>query len=235
MPERSKITLGVTDCSKYSLYHNWVQQAAGNIAVIKLEHGANGLEQLKQCSGMVLTGGEDVHPRFYNRPEYLQYCYPNDINEERDAFELEALRYTQEQAIPVLGICRGLQVANVFFGGTLIPDIPSWGRFNHGKLENGEDKYHAVSIDTASWLNSIVKTASGTINSNHHQSVERTGNGLVASALSPDGIVEAIERKAPGGLPFLCLLQWHPERMKDQQSPFVKNIIAAFLSAIGRL
>ncbi|HVI47973.1 MAG TPA: gamma-glutamyl-gamma-aminobutyrate hydrolase family protein [Chitinophaga sp.] len=231
MSDRSKLILGVTDCSKYKLYHDWVQQAAADITIIKLDGCTDGLEQLKRCDGLVLTGGEDVHPRFYHQPEYLPYCYPDDINEARDIFELEALRYTEEQGVPVLGICRGLQIANVFFGGTLIPDIPTWGRFNHGKLPDGGDKYHAVTVDTASWLHGIVKTASGVINSNHHQSVEKAGDGLVANVLSADGIVEAMERKSVTGKSFLCLLQWHPERMKDQQSPFVKNIMDAFLTA----
>jgi putative glutamine amidotransferase len=228
-----KLTIGVTDCSKYKIYHDWVAASAPGMEVIKLSTEEKGLEKIKQCQGLVLTGGEDVHPRFYNKPEYLDYCYQDDISEKRDEFELELLSYTQQQAIPLLGICRGLQIANVFFGGTLIPDIPSWGKFDHGKLPDGKDRYHEVLVNPDSWLRGILKTNTGGVNSNHHQSADKIGKGLIVSVLSPDGIAEAIERKHTADAAFLCLLQWHPERMKGPQChSFVHNISDAFITAI---
>ncbi|WP_106530926.1 gamma-glutamyl-gamma-aminobutyrate hydrolase family protein [Chitinophaga niastensis] len=230
-----KKTIGVTDCSKYKIYHDWAASHAPDMEVIKLSYAENGLEKMKQCQGIILTGGEDVHPRFYNKPEYLDYCYPDDISEVRDEFELSILSHTEKQGIPLLGICRGLQIANVFFGGTLIPDIPSWGKFDHGKLQDGTDKYHEVSVNHDSWLHGILKTDAGTVNSNHHQSADKIGRGLIVSVLSPDGIAEAIERKHPSDAAFLCLVQWHPERMKNQQSYFVKNIADTFIAAIKNI
>lgn len=123
----------------------------------------------------------------------------------------------------------GLQIANVFFGGSLIPDIPAWGKFNHSKLPDNTDRYHAVKVDPDSALFHLLQQKEGRINSNHHQSVEKVGNGLIVSALSEDGVVEALERRGPG--PYLSLVQWHPERMNDQESPFVKNIRQAFFEA----
>jgi len=142
------------------------------------------------------------------------------------------LEYTEKNRIPVLGICRGMQVGNVFFGGTLIPDIPTWGKFDHSKMPDKSDRYHEVVVNPSSWLNTVVNTDKGLVNSNHHQSTDRTGQGLVVSAISPDGVTEAMERLNPSDKSFLLFVQWHPERLKDQQSPFSKNLHEAFINAI---
>lgn len=228
----NKITIGVTDCSKFEIYSNWVLSYNENIEVIQLGYKLNNFDLIKKCHGIVLTGGEDVHPKFYNQPKYYEYCYEDDIDEQRDEFEFKVLEYTEKNKIPVLGICRGMQVGNVYFGGTLIPDIPAWGKFNHAKMPDHSDRYHEIIVNPSSWLNQIVNTDKGLVNSNHHQSTDKTGKGLVVSALSPDGITEAMERMYPEGKSFLCFVQWHPERLKDQKSPFSKNLHEAFISAI---
>ncbi|MCC6286482.1 MAG: gamma-glutamyl-gamma-aminobutyrate hydrolase family protein [Chitinophagaceae bacterium] len=230
---QQKIVIGVTDCSKYVKYSNWILAYSDAVEVIQLSHSANNFEEIKKCQGVLLTGGEDVHPKFYNKPELYKYCYETDVNEDRDAFELEVLKYTEANNIPVLGICRGLQIANVFFGGTLIPDIPTWGKFNHSKLPDDSDRYHKIMVDPSSWLYNLIHKQEGIVNSNHHQSADVIGDELIVSALSPDGVVEALERKDPRGKSFLCLVQWHPERMNDPESNFVKNIRAAFVEAAG--
>lgn len=231
---QQKIVIGVTDCSKYVNYSNWISGYSEQVEVIKLSHKANNFDDIKKCQGVLLTGGEDVHPRFYNKPEYYNYCYADDVSEARDEFELKVLQDTEANHIPLLGICRGLQIANVFFGGTLIPDIPTWGKFNHSKLPDDSDRYHKISVDPSSWLYSVIDRQEGTVNSNHHQSADIIGDGLIVSAISPDGVVEALERKSPDGKSFLCLVQWHPERMNDQESNFVKNIRKAFVEAAVR-
>ncbi len=225
--------IGVTDCSKYANYANWILAHGPEVKVKKLTWQPSNMEEIKDCDGVVLTGGEDVHPRFYNRPDLYEYCYKDDVSEARDEFELKILEYTETNAVPVLGICRGLQIANVFFGGTLIPDIPRWGKFNHSKLPDDTDRYHSIQVDPASWLHKITGKGADQVNSNHHQSADAIGNGLIVSALSPDGIAEALERKNPAGASFLCLVQWHPERMNDQDSNFVKNIREAFIETSG--
>jgi putative glutamine amidotransferase len=229
---QQKIVIGVTDCSKYSNYSNWILGCNEAVEVVQLSHQTNNLNDIKKCRGVVLTGGEDVHPRFYNKPELYKYCYEDDVSEARDEFEWKVLEYTESNNIPVLGICRGLQIANVFFGGTLIPDIPTWGKFNHSKLPDDTDRYHTIMVDPSSWLYSLIHSQEGVVNSNHHQSADVIGEGLIVSALSPDGVAEALERKDPEGKPFLCLVQWHPERMNDQGSNFVKNIREAFIEAV---
>lgn len=223
------MTIGVTDCSKYANYANWILAHGPEVMVKKLTYQPPNLDQIKDCDGIVLTGGEDVHPRFYNQPEFYDYCFKDDVSELRDEFEWKVLEHTEANSIPVLGICRGLQIANVFFGGTLIPDIPTWGKYNHSKMPDDSDRYHTITIDPASWIYGIIGETEGVINSNHHQSADRTGKGLIVSAFSPDGVIEAMERKDPAENSFLCLVQWHPERMKDQNSNFVKNIRDAFI------
>lgn len=224
------ITIGVTDCSKYANYSNWILSAGKDIEVLKLAAG-NASDPLNKCHGILFTGGEDVHPALYNKIEYLPYCYKDDMSQQRDEYEWKLMEHCVENRIPVLGICRGLQFINVFFGGTLIPDIPSWGKYNHSKQLDGSDRNHELSIDPNSWTAGITGLLSGTVNSNHHQSADRIGTGLVASAFSPDGIIEALERKNPEAESFLSLVQWHPERMEDQQNPLVQNIRSAFISA----
>lgn len=226
----SKKVIGVTDCSKYDSYANWIS-TEGDVEVVKISYKDEYKDDLQRCDAFLLTGGEDVHPRFYKKPEYLPYCHQFDIDERRDELEFRVLEFSQQHRKPLLGICRGLQVANVFFGGTLIPDIPSFGKFNHSRHQ-GNDRYHPVTVDTTSYLHSIVGTNMGEVNSAHHQSAEIVAADLVASMLSLDGVVEALEWRKPEGKPYLMLVQWHPERMKDQRSPFSENIKKSFLQAI---
>jgi putative glutamine amidotransferase len=232
-----KIIIGVTDCSKYENYARWIQSYSPDIETIKLSEKVNNLNDASRCHGILFTGGEDVHPRFYNKPEYLSYCHADDVSEARDVFEMKLMEFTEANRIPVLGICRGLQIYNVFRKGTLIPDILSWElkKINHAKTKEGLDSYHNIVVTPDSWLTNITGLNNGDTNSNHHQSADLIGEGLVTSAVTEDGVVEAIDQKNPEGKSFLSLVQWHPERMKDQTSPFVQNIRDAFIKASQKL
>ena len=226
-----KLVIGMAAGRKYENYLKWIQERSV-IDVIKLCHADNNLEQLKQCDGVILTGGEDVHPRFYGKPEYVHEYGLNDFDIERDEFELKVIDYSQQHELPLLGICRGLQIVNVFFGGTLIPDIPSFGKPDHTKYEEGNDRVHPIEVEKRSFLDSITGVLQGEINSAHHQSTARVGDGLVVNAVSSDGMIEGLERKNIFDSPFLLLVQWHPERMADQHSPFSKNIRNSFIDHI---
>lgn len=227
----NKVTLGVTDCSKYDNYAHWISRDA-QVETVRLGYRLNNFDDIKKCSGIVLTGGEDVHPRFYNKPEYLTLCYADDMDEKRDEFEMRVLEFTQENKIPLLGICRGLQIANVFFGGTLVPDIPTFGKFNHSKRQ-GNDTYHRIHIDDNSELFKVIGNNSGEVNSAHHQSADRIGKDLVANAFSADGVIEGLEWINPLNKSYLSLVQWHPERMKDQTSALTLNIKRHFLDNVS--
>ncbi|HYF68974.1 MAG TPA: gamma-glutamyl-gamma-aminobutyrate hydrolase family protein [Ohtaekwangia sp.] len=223
-----EITIGITDCGSYPNYERWMLNERG-VKTIRLSPKENNLNDLVQCDGVILSGGEDMHPRYYNKPDYLQYC--DAIDEQRDQFEWGVLTYTEKNNLPVLGICRGLQVANVFFGGTLIPDIPTFGKYNHAKFPD-EDRYHTIQVDPNSTLYKISEKDTGTINSAHHQSCDLVGKDLVVNAISPDGVIEGMERKNTRDKAYLLLVQWHPERMKDQDNVFSKAIKGSFLTAV---
>lgn len=225
---KKKLVIGITDCSKFAVYKNWIESEP-DTHVIRLSYNENNFADIDQCDGIILSGGEDVHPRFYNRLEYLQYCH--EIDERRDEFEWKVLEQTESKKLPLLGICRGLQMANVFFGGTLIPDIPSFGKFNHSRFPV-KDRTHSIQVDPYSELYKIAGTQTGEVNSAHHQSIELVAKGLVSNALSPDGVIEGVERKDKEGQPYLQLVQWHPERMTDLENVFSKNIKLSFLRAV---
>lgn len=227
---KKNIVIGITDCSKYANYEKWIASEQG-VEVIKLSYKDNNLQDIEKCDGIVLSGGEDVHPRFYNKPEYLPYCH--EIDERRDEFEWKALELTGKNELPLLGICRGLQIANVYFGGTLIPDITAFGKFNHSRYPQ-RDRYHVIHVDDNSELYSIAGAKVGEINSAHHQSAALVGRDLAANAISTDGIIEGIERKNSEGKPYLQLVQWHPERMTDLQNPFSKNVKLSFIEAVRK-
>lgn len=228
--------IGITDCGeKYPIYEQWVlSQNVGKIETIKLGYKHNNLDQINQCDGIVLTGGEDIHPQFYNKPEYLSLCNPNFMDARRDEFEWKVCEYIFQNQIPVLGICRGLQLVNVFLGGTLIPDIPTAGKNNHSKFQEGKDRYHTVDILPASILAKITNSSNGEVNSAHHQSADIIANSLQINALSEDGIVEGLEwASLSHPNQYLMLVQWHPERINNtEENSFSYKIRQSFVENI---
>jgi putative glutamine amidotransferase len=225
------IIIGISEGSKYFNYENWFKDEPG-IEIIKLSYQLNNFNEIEKCNGIILSGGHDINPRLYNQPDFLAYVDPKGIDEKRDEFEWKIMQHTEEYQKPLLGICRGLQFANVYFGGTLVPDIPAFGKFNHGKFKEGNDRIHLVNIDPNSVLCKITGQQQGEVNSAHHQSVDMPGFGLVVNALSPDGIIEGMERRDPEGKSYLMLVQWHPERMVNPENIFSKNVKQNFLEVV---
>ena len=151
--------------------------------------------------GLLLPGGGDVEPSRYRCED--QGSQPPDL--ERDDLEFTVLERFVKAGKPVMGICRGCQVVNVFFGGTLIQDIKS--NMRHPRLEGVKEQLHPVSCMDGSVMAKLYGKEC-IINSSHHQAADRLGNGLVITAVAPDGIPEALEHVT---LPIICT-QWHPER-----------------------
>jgi putative glutamine amidotransferase len=227
------ITIGITDCRKYDNYANWFKHDP-SIRVVRLSWVEKNYRDIEQCDGLVLSGGEDVHPRFYGKPEYMELLDPAFVIEQRDEFELKIIEEALKRDLPLLGICRGLQVANVYFKGTLVPDLPSIGKVGHA-MENGIDQRHPVQVSPGSVLAELVHGNRGEVNSAHHQVADRVADVLRVNALSADGVIEGLERKPNSPIPYTLLVQWHPERMTDPDNPFSNNIREGFLQEVRKV
>ncbi len=226
-------TIGITDCSKWENYNNWIQQGAQEMSVIRLSSHENNAGLAEQCSGIILTGGEDVHPSYYNKSDYVARYNLKDLNIKRDEFEFSALKKAVARDIPILGICRGLQVVNVFLGGTLIPDLPSINKHIHSSANGKGDTSHALNLTKGSMLYKLTEGKEDhiwAVRSHHHQAADILGNGLIVTALSDDGIAEGIEKESGKSELFFVLVQWHPERM-NEGNPMSGALRDSFLDA----
>ncbi len=203
-----------------------IERAGGEAVVIDYRATKRELKRLIDAlDGFILQGGGDINPALYGEARHPA-CAP--AFPERDALELLALETVLSRDMPLLTICRGTQVVNVFLGGTLYQDLPSELGVQHN-LGTGVEIHpdHLVTMKAGSLVAAFAKSASLPTNSSHHQSVMRMGEGLVASAHAPDGVVEAIERPASR---FLLGLQWHPELTLDQDAAsceFFRALLAA--------
>src|SRR5437899_1120736 len=152
------MTIGVTDTivsdHKYRMYEEWLKGGADDVACTRLSYKLNNLDALSSCDAFVLTGGHDVDPALYGGPA----GHPKivDVDRRRDDFEREALERALQAGIPVLGICRGMQLANVHFGGTLIPDVEEAGYLNHRSAKDAERR-HGVTAEAGSSLLAITE------------------------------------------------------------------------------
>jgi putative glutamine amidotransferase len=227
---KDKLTIGISDCgAKHPNYENWIKGADAHVEVIKLGYTLNNLDELAKCDALLLTGGHDLNPNLYGKPEYMDDCQVDNMDNGRDRFEIALLENAIAANKPVLGICRGLQLSNAFFKGTLVADLPKYKSVHHSAVD-GIDREHTILVEPGTLMAEIAGVANGEINSAHHQSTDAPGNGLRINAYSGDGVVEGLEWAEPKGKPFLFLVQWHPERLKDKEnSPFSNNIRTRFL------
>lgn len=225
-----KIIIGISDCgAKHPNYANWIHGGDSRIVAIRIGYSLNNLEELDRCHALVLTGGHDLNPNLYGKPEYMDDCQVDNMDNARDEFEIALLMTAQAMGMPVLGICRGLQLSNAYFKGTLVADLPKYKGVHHSAVD-GVDREHPVKVEPGTLLAEITGTLEGEINSAHHQSTDVAGKGLRINCYSGDGVVEGLEYENRAGKPFMLLVQWHPERLKDKEnSPFSNNIRTRFL------
>jgi putative glutamine amidotransferase len=226
--------LGIADNQKKDLlnYTGWVERTVSELQWIKLSHERCNVDELNRCDGLILTGGGDVHPRFYGRPDEVYLA--RSVSEERDQFEFALVHRALAARLPVLGICRGMQVVNVALHGSLVTDLQAAGFSDHGKVGPGIDRHHDVGVAPGTLLHEIVSVGSGEVNSSHHQAVDAPGEGLRITATSPDGVSEAAEWENQEPRSFLLLVQWHPERMKDANNAFSHGVLKRFIDAVHR-
>ncbi len=227
------IRIGVAAGRRYDNYVRWLSKSPG-LEIVKLGYDEGNISAVASCKGIVMTGGEDVHPKHYGKPDYVERFRLDDFDEARDEFELKVLSVAHKKRLPVLGICRGLQITNVFLGGTLVPDIVAFGRENHTRIQEDEDRRHAIWLKENTLLGEITGSLRGEVNSAHHQAIDLLGEGLSMNSVSPDGVIEGAEIRDQDNHPFMMLVQWHPERMADQDSPFSKGVREAFVDAVSR-
>ncbi len=174
---------------------------------------ATGSVSLGDCAGLVLLGGTDVNPERYGQTPLPETDQPDN---ERDAIELDLIHQALQKDLPILAICRGLQILNVYHGGTLIQHLPSSARHDP-ELEDLALPAHEVAIEPDSTLGHIAGTTRWCVNSRHHQAADRIGESLQISARDvEEGSVEALERRDK---PFVVAIQWHPEDqvVKDRE------------------
>ncbi|MBC7947357.1 MAG: gamma-glutamyl-gamma-aminobutyrate hydrolase family protein [Chitinophagaceae bacterium] len=194
---------------KHQFYLQWLG-ADKSVEVVELSAENDNLNELDSCDALVLSGGIDIHPKYYGAS--LQYTgAPEKFNQRRDEFEISAYHKAQEKELPVLGICRAMQLINVIHNGTLIQHLDNEAMIGTHKGE--PDKAHNVHIKTDTLLHEIIGSDNARINSAHHQAIDKLGDGLTINAYSTDGIAEGLERLDGKGKPFLLAVQWHPERM----------------------
>ena len=220
------LTIGLSRGSgspKYDNYWQWLRSFDPDVQIVDLFVSEDFEADLPKLDALILTGGGDIHPDVYGMAEYADRCDGVDIR--RDQMELKAMEYAEENKLPVLGICRGIQLVNVYKNGTLVPHIPDqFGLEEYHTSDQGGDKEHSVEIEPGSILFRTLNQADGSVNSAHHQGVAELGQGLTVSARSSDGMIEALEWQEPEQSSFMLAVQWHPERM-NPDSPLSRRLL----------
>ena len=201
------------DRARYGNYRQAVEAAGGSVEF--------GLADKSDADALLLPGGGDMEPWRYGQENRAS----RNLEPERDAAELSLLARFTAAGKPVLGVCRGFQTINVFFGGTLCQDFP-----NHNAVQ-GRDRCHLacpvrpdvpIAEDSPAGLARKVLSEFPVVNSAHHQTIDHLGTGLCLLQSAPDGVPEAFAHRT---LPVWGV-QWHPERMRNRCLPFFRAFLA---------
>jgi gamma-glutamyl-gamma-aminobutyrate hydrolase PuuD len=205
--------IGVTNCRKLEDYRQSVLHVGGEVRILDVSTDIPA--SLEGLDGLLLTGGGDVAPSKYGEtPDPTVEAAESG----RDDFELGLVALARQRGLPILAICRGVQVLNVAYGGTLVQDIPSQvpGALSH-KLEvpphQAFELAHEIWIDKDTMLSRLMHERLSDadaceVNSRHHQAIRQLAPGLIVSATAPDGVIEAVEDPNAA---FCLGVQWHPE------------------------
>ena len=218
------------DCASEKLflrtvYANAIEAAGGTVIFVGRTKDDEGLDDIISIAdGLLLPGGVDVHPeRYGEKPSSL--CGSSDAA--RDQTEIALLKRAFETNTPVLGICRGMQVMNIFMGGTLFQDVATEfsSEIKHDyDTETPRDKtVHNIRIEANTILCRMLGQSTIAVNSFHHQGIKTLGNNLRPNAYAPDELIEGIEHSSH---PFFVGVEWHPEDLHDSPS---KTLFAAFI------
>ena len=189
---------------------------------------------IREVDALLLPGGGDVDPALYGEERHPTF---DAAEAGRDAFEMQLAQRARDSDMPILAICRGLQLLNVARGGSLVQDIPDQLHtpLNHQRREPADAIAHDVQVMRGSRLSQLLAEAGVAerptcrVNSRHHQAIKRVGEGLIITATAPDGVVEAAEDPA---MRFCIGVQWHPENF--HRTGEFSALFNAFLDAARR-
>jgi putative glutamine amidotransferase len=188
-------------------------------------------EVIRNVDAILLPGGGDVEPSYYGEARHPTF---DAAETGRDELEIALANKARDVDMPLLAICRGLQLLNVARGGSLIQDIPDQlpGALSHQNRESPDAIAHDVRLEQPSTLAQLLGPDSAStvaVNSRHHQAIKRVGDGLIVSATAPDGVIEAVEDP---GQRFCVAVQWHPENF--HRTGEFSEIFQAFIDAASR-
>ncbi|MBQ8603632.1 MAG: gamma-glutamyl-gamma-aminobutyrate hydrolase family protein [Oscillospiraceae bacterium] len=205
-------------------YPEAVWAAGGEAVLLPCNSDKSNCAQIvSMLDGLLVPGGADVAPELYGE-EKMDVCGSTFRFE--DEYDMELIKEAVKQGKPILAICRGMQIMNVLYGGTLYQDIPTQyeTQQNHSMLEGGVENYHTVALNPDSLLAKILGQHKDVkVNTSHHQAVKDLAEGFTITGRAPDGIPEAMEN-ADGSI--ICM-QWHPERMQDME--MYRNLFRYFI------
>lgn len=215
------------------LHVNYVRslEGAGLVPVVvpPLTTREAAAEILDACGGLLLTGGEDVDPARYGATPHPATGAPSVM---RDETELALFAAAREQKLPVLAICRGIQLVNVAMGGTLLQDVPTErpSEIVHDQKADQHVRTHGLRVSGGTRLSDALGATELHVNSYHHQAVDRVAPGLVVTATAPDGLVEGVEAADPDW--WLVAAQWHPEDLTTDGRPWDRGLFATFARVV---
>lgn len=217
------------ETNHYTLVADYIDaiRRAGGVPVLLTPGEMHHARILDFVDGLLFSGGGDINPAEYNgqaHPEIYK------VSAERDAFELGLARLALRTTIPILGICRGLEILMVVSGGTLVPHIPDeFGDTIIHRAEQSRSAAHPVQVVPKTRLSALFNRATEVdIVSWHHQAVSKAPTGWQVAAQAPDGVIEALEHQHH---PWAIAVQWHPELAPSDRKQ--QNIFAAFVQAAG--
>ena len=216
-----------------------IQDAGGVPLLVTPAHGGPSLRALFELlDGLVLTGGEDVAPERYGE----EVVRPNvEVVPERDALEFTLLEWALAEDLPVLAICRGVQVLNVALGGTLYQDLAADRPAHPGHDQSlGEsprartEPHHPVAVRSGSALADVLGLEEIEVNSLHHQGIKRLAPPLTPVAHAPDGLVEGVQPADAARRAFLVGVQWHPEELARAGHAPSRRLFERFVAAAAK-
>jgi putative glutamine amidotransferase len=203
--------------------------ASGGIVVLlppQPEPDAAAAAVLEGLDGLILTGGLDVDPSLYGAQ---RHPLTDPARPERDAWELALFRGAEQRRMPVLAICRGLQLVNVARGGTLHQHLPEALGTERFRVGGGVFATNEVVVDEGSRLAELVGPGGLDVHSYHHQGIDQLGAGLIATARTDDGLVQAFESDGEG---YVLGVQWHPEENREDRRLFAGLVAEASVYAV---